>query len=159
MTLSSISFVHKVNKDSQNAKVGVITCALKRDAQLLRCKGVFLAYIILPESRSAMIIDDRFARITLINCKLKFSPNCHNIFILTMPTALGRCSGAVYGEKSPIHTCLVFNVTVTLYILHKAIASESFTPRFEPRQSLHFFFFQIYLIFITLFILVFFLIP
>ena len=31
----------------------------------------------------------------------RFSPNCHKIFILTIPAALGRRSGAVYGEKSP----------------------------------------------------------
>ena len=34
-----------------------------------------------------------------------------------MPTALGRRSGAVYGEKSPKHAWLVFTVMVTLYIL------------------------------------------
>ena len=38
---------------------------MKRDAQVLRCKGFFffLAEVILPESRSATLIGDRFASI------------------------------------------------------------------------------------------------
>ena len=49
----------------------------------------------------------------------RFSPNCHNIFILTIPTALGRRSGAVYGEKSPKTSLVcIYCYGNTLYIVN-----------------------------------------
>ena len=103
----------------------------------------------------------------------RFSPKCHNIFILTMPTALGRRYGAVYGEKSPkTRLVRIYCYGNTLYIviwaldnrclrgsLFKAIASDTIFPRFEPPRGLlclFFFlnslFFLIYFFFICVFI-------
>ena len=49
----------------------------------------------------------------------RFSRNCHIIFILTMPTALGRRSGAVYGEKSPkTRLVRIYCYSNTLYIVN-----------------------------------------
>ena len=49
----------------------------------------------------------------------RFSPKCHNIFILTMPTALGWRSGAVYGEKSPkTRLVRIYCYGNTLYIVN-----------------------------------------
>ena len=49
----------------------------------------------------------------------RFSPKCHNIFILTMPTALGWRYGAVYGEKSPkTRLVRIYCYGNTLYIVN-----------------------------------------
>ena len=84
-----------------------------------------------------------------------FSPNWHNIFILTMPTASGQRSGAVCGEKSPkTRSARIYCYGNTLYIvnlidwgkgclrgsLFKANASDAVAPGFQPRRGLHFFF-------------------
>ena len=85
------------------------------------------------------IIDDGFASITLINCKLKFSPNCHNIFILTMPAALGRSSGAVYGEKLPkTHLACIYCYGNTLYVVNLV---DVIAPGVNPWRTLLFLFF------------------
>ena len=49
----------------------------------------------------------------------RFFLNCHNILILTMPTALGRRSEPVYGEKSPkTRLVCIYCYGNTLYIVN-----------------------------------------
>ena len=94
----------------------LFTCALKRDAQVVFCKGFYFFFGISHSPRTLL----GHAHCKHYVDKLqRFSPNCHNTFMLTMPTALGRRSGAVYGENSP-KTRLVHNYCDgnTLYIVN-----------------------------------------
>ena len=96
-----------------------ITCALKRDAQVVLCKG-FYFFGISHSPRTPLGHAHRWSNCKHYVDKLQtFSPNCHNIFILTMPTALGRRSGAVYGDKWPkTRLVRIYCYGNTLYIVN-----------------------------------------
>ena len=66
----------------------VITCALKRDVRVVFCKGFFfgISHCLstpLGHAPRSSICKHYVGKLQ------RFSPKCHNIFILTMPTSLG----------------------------------------------------------------------
>ena len=109
-----------VTRRSCSAKGFIFTCAVKRDAQVVFCKGFYFFFGISHSPRTPLGHSHRWSICKHYVDKLqRFSPKCHNIFILTMPTALGWRYRAVYGEKSPkTRLVRIYCYGNTLYIVN-----------------------------------------